>query len=206
MVENGRAVDSTEAAGLDPRVRKMSQAVHPEKQHAADRRRQPPLMGREQPQGFEVAARQLPNRGKELGSRSEVQSFRVQRRQRLLIERLAASEALHFRDEQRIGHSNSRVLPSGLRNVSTRSIARKCTLKQRSAPCFRVLFPKRWMRRAEMRCPRPARRLTQRLRPDHGNISGRSWSRFRRWPDAPYRFRIRSRRTASSLRVRRCWG
>ena len=68
--------------------------------------------------------RQLSHGGKELGSDSEVEGFRVEPRHRAFIEGLAAGEALHFRNELRIGlpiggaHANvSTALESRPRNV-----------------------------------------------------------------------------------------
>ena len=86
MVENRGSVGSGEATGLDPGVGEVNEAIDSEEQHSARGRHQPTLMTSDEPEGLEVVACQLPRRGKELGSCSEVDRFRVQRRKRLLIE------------------------------------------------------------------------------------------------------------------------
>ena len=80
VVGDGRLVDAGEAPGLDPGVGKVSKAIDPEKKDPADRRYQPSLVRSKKPKCLQIAPRQSPRRCERLGSSSEVDGFRVERR------------------------------------------------------------------------------------------------------------------------------
>ena len=114
MIEDGRLVRPFETASLNPGVAKMVETLPAKEQHSADCRHRSTLVGGEEPEGLEIPARQLPRGGKALGSGSEVERFRIERRHRSFIEGLTAGEALHLGDEMRI----CPVVGGALANVS----------------------------------------------------------------------------------------
>jgi hypothetical protein len=81
-----RAHPETQAA-LDEIVEEPDDAaaVRPEQQHPTDRGHRPSLMDGDQPQRLEIRSAQLSNRRERLGSRCEVDRFRVQLGHRLLV-------------------------------------------------------------------------------------------------------------------------
>ena len=81
----------------------MGETVPAEEQHAANRRHRPALVGSQEPEGLHTPSRQLPDGGKQLGSDSEVEGFRVECRHWAFVEGPTAGETLQFGNELRIG-------------------------------------------------------------------------------------------------------
>ena len=81
----------------------MIESFPAKEQYRAHRGYLPALMGSQEPEGLEIAPRQLPHGGEELGSNSEVEGFRVECRHRAFVEGTASGETLHFGNELRIG-------------------------------------------------------------------------------------------------------
>lgn len=76
------------ARGLDPGVGKVPHSVMAEEDHAAHGRHRLPLVAAHEPEGLQIAVVECTKRCKRLGSRSEVEVFRAEPRQRLLVETL----------------------------------------------------------------------------------------------------------------------
>jgi hypothetical protein len=89
-------IDAPEAAGSNIRVGKCRSAVASEKKKSANRWDFKILMNSSNLQGFEITPPQFADGSETLGSRSEVDCFRVLSRQRLFIKGTAADEALYF--------------------------------------------------------------------------------------------------------------
>jgi hypothetical protein len=68
-------------------------------------------MSRDQPQRLQIGPPKTANRCERLGSRSEVQCFRVQSWHRLLVVCLPASKAAQFVDQLTIGQPVGRADP-----------------------------------------------------------------------------------------------
>lgn len=83
------------ARGLDPGVGKVPHAVMAEEDHAAHGRRRLPLVVAHEPQGLQIVAAEGAERCERLGSRSEVEVFRAEARQGLLVETFPPGETAH---------------------------------------------------------------------------------------------------------------
>jgi hypothetical protein len=111
-VRDPASVAAGEAADLDPGVRKVALPVASEEQDPAHRGYPAPLVAGHEAQGLEVSLGELAQARERLGSRSEVQRFRVEARHRLLIVGFTAAESPEFLDELAVGpavgrpHSN----------------------------------------------------------------------------------------------------
>lgn len=84
-VQDAGAVAAAEASGLDVRVREQALALPPEEEDPTGGRSEASLMLHHQAEDSQVAPCQAANGSEELGSRSEVERFRVQVNQRLLV-------------------------------------------------------------------------------------------------------------------------
>jgi hypothetical protein len=100
-----------EAAGLDPRIGEVALAVLAEKDHSADGRDLAALVVREESQRRQIAADELTVGCERLGSRSEVEGFRVEPRHRLLVEALAPRVAAQLLDQLGVGAAVGRADP-----------------------------------------------------------------------------------------------
>ena len=86
-VIEARSIDSRKAAGLDPGIWEPGEPVLAEKEQPSDSWRLTPLMFGGETKGAPCLGGQLSVRREELGSSSEVDGFRLQVRNRLLVER-----------------------------------------------------------------------------------------------------------------------
>jgi hypothetical protein len=102
-VVDAALVGAPEPAGLDPGVWEMALTVQAEEQHAAHGGHLPPLLGRDEAEGFEVGTAEPAHARERLGSGSEVQSFRVEPWHRLFVEGLAPCEPAEFLDQLPVG-------------------------------------------------------------------------------------------------------
>jgi hypothetical protein len=111
-----------EAAGLNPGIRETMPAISPEEEHPADRGHLPTLMIGHEPQGLEVASAEPTDGRERLGSRSEVQRFRVESGHRLFSnaslrpKRLSSSTSSRSA-RQLVEPTRTYTPPSGLSRV-----------------------------------------------------------------------------------------
>lgn len=84
-------------------IRKVPLAILSEQKHPAHGRHLPALVGRNQAQSLQVSAGELADGCERLGSRSEVQGFRVEVRHRLLIEGFPTPESAEFLSHLSVG-------------------------------------------------------------------------------------------------------
>jgi hypothetical protein len=103
QVQDPRPVLPGEMTGLQPRVRKAVKSVPTEKEKSADGRNLAPLMFGSDSKVAKCRWRQFPDGCKQLGSSSEVEPFRVQFRDGLLVKRFELSKPTHFVDLRRVG-------------------------------------------------------------------------------------------------------
>lgn len=89
----------------------MSKPVRAEQQNASRRWHMAALVFGHEVEGVQVLLPQPPDPCKELGSRSEVDRFRVEAWHRAFVERLPTREALHLGDERIIGPPVRRAHP-----------------------------------------------------------------------------------------------
>ena len=101
-----------ESAGLYPCVWIAVQPVGAKEKNAADGRHNPSLVRRHQPQSLQFMPSQFADRSKVLGSSSEVDGFRVQFRDRLLVQGRHLAETPHFLDQNGVGAPVRRAYPN----------------------------------------------------------------------------------------------
>jgi hypothetical protein len=87
-IQNAALIAAGEAPGLDPGIGKVPRSVMAEEDHAAHGRHLLPLVVAHEPQGLQIAAAKGAERCERLGSRSEVDGFRAEPRQELLVQTL----------------------------------------------------------------------------------------------------------------------
>ena len=87
-IQDAILVAAGEAPGLDPGVGKVPRAVMAEEDLAAHGRNRLPLVVTHKPQSLQIAAAEGAERCERLGSRSEVEGFRAEPRQELLVKTL----------------------------------------------------------------------------------------------------------------------
>jgi len=104
-IQDAALIAAGEAAGLDPGIGKVPRPVMAEEDHAAHGRHRLPLVAAHEPQGLQIAVVECTQRCKRLGSRSEVEVFRAEPRQGLLVETLPPGETPQLLDQLSIGAS-----------------------------------------------------------------------------------------------------
>ena len=102
-IDDAALVGAGEAASLNPCVREVPFALRAEENHPAHGRDLPALVVGEESQRLQVAPCELAKGCERLGSGSEVEGFRVEPRQGLLVESLAPREASQFLDQVGVG-------------------------------------------------------------------------------------------------------
>lgn len=109
MIEDAAPVNPLKPSNLDPGVGVAAFSLATKQQQPSYGGDAPALMARHQAKRLQIGPPKAPKRCERLGSRSEVDRFRVEIRNWLLIVGFAASESAQLRDQLRIGSSIGRA-------------------------------------------------------------------------------------------------
>ena len=141
-IQDAALVAAGEAPGLDPGIGKVPRSVMAEEDHAAHGRHLLPLVVAHEPQGLQIAAAKGAERCERLGSRSEVEGFRAEPRQELLVETLPPGETPQLLDQLGIGAAVGGAHP----HIHACGRASTCVCRQARISSSRTprIYPTRW--------------------------------------------------------------
>jgi hypothetical protein len=127
-VQDPHSVPPCEATRLQPRIWEAVKSVPSEKEKSADGRNLASVVFGSDSQVAKSGWRQFPDRCKQLGSSSEVERFRVQIRDGLLVKRFELAKPTHFSNLRDVGtpicgsqaNEDARFRPKTLKVVGAR--------------------------------------------------------------------------------------